>query len=543
MSVVSSILSDTVRPTAARTLRDGFLHSVEQWGERPALEVAGERLTYAELFERSASVAATLVGEGPPEGPRLTASFAYRTPTAFVGVLAPLLAGQGYVPLNPCFPIERNRLIFERSGVRSLIVGGEALPQVEELVAGAAPGLLIVVPDSDEVARSAARLPQHRILGAGHLAEAEGWRPVDVDPGSPAYLLFTSGSTGVPKGVMVSHDNALHYVDVLTERYGITEEDRFSQMAELTFDNSVLDMFVAWERGACVCCPPGKLLSRPGRFIRESGLTVWFSVPSTAIIMRRLGMLKPGSYPTLRWSLFAGEALPAEVAAAWLEAAPNSIVENLYGPTEVTVDCTIYRWDPERSPAECEQGVVPIGRPLPDMQVLIADEQLREVGPGESGELLVAGPQVGLGYWRDPERTAQAFVIPPERREVYYRTGDRVRRPATPDGPITYLGRLDHQIKVRGIRIELGEVEAAIRTATGIDAVVALGWPVTMTGADGIVAFVGDLGVDESRTLSLLRQRLPAQMLPREIHKLAELPLNANGKFDRRELLNCLESP
>src|SRR6185436_4426398 len=136
--------------------------------------------------------------------------------------------------------------------------------------------------------------------------------------------------------------------------------------------------------------------------------------------------------------------LPAEVATAWARSAPASIVENLYGPTELTIACTLYRWDDERSPEECAAGLVPIGAPYPGMTTLVADAELREVEPGAEGELLLTGEQVTLGYWLDPEKTAAAFVVPPGKRETYYRTGDLVRSPLG-DGPITYVGRVDHQ--------------------------------------------------------------------------------------------------
>jgi acyl-coenzyme A synthetase/AMP-(fatty) acid ligase len=299
-------------------------------------------------------------------------------------------------------------------------------------------------------------------------------------------------------------------------------------------------MFMAWESGACVCCPPERALMSPGRFIRDARLTVWFSVPSTAVFMRKLKMLKPDSYPGLRLSLFCGEPLPAEVAKAWAAAAPESVVENLYGPTELTIACTLYRWDPERSPEEAALGVVPIGAPYPGMTAIVVDEELREVAPGEDGELLLTGPQVTLGYWRDPDKTAAAFVVPPGRDAVFYRTGDRVRRPPD-DGPLTYRGRVDHQIKVLGHRVELGEVEAAIRDESGADAVVAVGWPPTPSGAGGVVAFVGELDHDVDAILAGVRRRLAPYMVPRELRLLAELPLNANGKYDRKTLLKSLE--
>jgi amino acid adenylation domain-containing protein len=525
----------------ARPLHSGFGRSAETFPDRPALEVAGERLTYAELHERAASLSATLVRESPHGGPPLTAVFAYRSATAFAGVLAALMRGHGYVPLNHNFPPERSRLMLEHAGCEAIVVDAESAAQLEDLLSGVERPLVLVLPEESDRAALAARFPGHTVVTGPELEPAGSLAPVEVDPDGIAYLLFTSGSTGAPKGVMVSHRNANHYVDALVERYSITEHDRFSQTAEMTFDNSVLDMFVPWQCGACVCCPSQKTLIKPGRYIRDSELTVWFSVPSTAIFMRRLGALKPDSYPTLRWSLFAGEALPAEVAEAWLEAAPNCTVENLYGPTEVTVDCLIYRWDPERSPGECEHGVVPIGYPVPNMSALVVDEELNEVEPGAEGELLVSGPQVSLGYWRDPERTAAAFVVPPGRDAVHYRTGDLVRRPATEGGPVPYLGRLDHQVQIFGERIELGEVEAVIREESGVDAVVAIGWPVTTAGAGGIEAFVGDSAVDSEALRRRLKERLPGQMAPRRVHVLAELPLNDNGKFDRKALTQMLE--
>src|SRR5262249_28296333 len=151
-----------------------------------------------------------------------------------------------------------------------------------------------------------------------------------------------------------------------------------SQMFDTTFDLSVLDMFVAWERGACVCCPSEKALLNPDAFIREKRLTVWTSVPSVAVFMKRFGALKPNRYESLRWSLFCGEPLPVEVANAWAAAAPHSTVENLYGPTELAVACAFYRWDPWSSRDESAHGIVPIGHPFPGMAAVVVDEELRE---------------------------------------------------------------------------------------------------------------------------------------------------------------------
>jgi non-ribosomal peptide synthetase component F len=299
-------------------------------------------------------------------------------------------------------------------------------------------------------------------------------------------------------------------------------------------------MFVAWERGACVCCPSLKQAITPGQFINASRLTVWFSVPSTAVFMRRLGLLKPGKYPDLRLSLFCGEALPAETVKQWAQAAPNSRIENIYGPTELTIACTAYRWDPNRSPLECENGIVPIGQAFQDMDALVVDEHLCEVSPGLEGELLMSGPQLSLGYWQDAEKTARSFVVPPGKDRVYYRTGDRVRR-SHEDQPMIYLGRLDNQVKILGHRVELGEVESLARQISGVDGVVAVAWPVTASGADGIELFLETDTADLKEVHDRMKSQLPAYMVPRAIHLLARFPLNANGKYDRKTMIQQLE--
>jgi amino acid adenylation domain-containing protein len=520
-------------------LYSGFFSRAAESPDRPAVEVGGRTLTYGELAQRARSIATTLSERSAPDAaPPLTAVLGHRSSTAFASVLGALARGHGYVPLNPTFPPARNQAVLERAGCCAVIVDSAAVSEVDELVSGIERELLVLVPDEGDPAQYTGRWAPHRVLGAPDLDDADLLEPAMVLPSDPAYLLFTSGSTGTPKGVAVTHANVRAFLDALSDRYDFTERDRFSQMFNLTFDLSVFDMFAAWESGACVCCPSDKDLLNPADFIRRSELTVWFSVPSIALFMRRLRVLKPASFPTLRWSLFCGEALPAEVARDWAEAAPASTVENLYGPSEATIACTAYRWDSARSPEESELGIVPIGEALGATSTLVAGDDLCEVQPGDAGELLLSGPQVVPHYWNDDEATARAFVTVDGR--PYYRTGDRVRQPAG-DGPLRYLGRLDNQVKVLGHRVELGEVEAAIREETGIDAVVAVGWPRSPAGAAGVVAFVADNAIDVPALKDRLARRLPSYMIPRELRLLAELPLNANGKWDRGALIQLLD--
>lgn len=525
----------------ARTVGSGFLRSRERFPDRPALAIGDRTLTYAALHARAASLAATLQRRAPGDAPPLTAVLGQRSETLYASVLGALLRGHGYVPLNPAFPAARSRAMLERSECSALVVDAGSEAYLEQLLAGVERRLVLVLPDRDDAEPLAKRLSRHEIVTASELEPASAWRETPVDPDAIAYLLFTSGSTGVPKGVMVAHRNVTHFLDVMTERYRITEADRLSQLFDLTFDLSAFDMFMAWESGACLCPPTPKQKLVPSAYVGDAGLTIWFSVPSTAVLLSRLGKLKPNLYPGLRLALFCGEALPVDVIQAFAAAAPNAVVENIYGPTEVTIACTAYRWNPARSPAESELGLVPIGEPYPGMQALVADASLREVAPGESGELLMSGPQVSLGYWKDAEKTAAAFVTPPGRAAVFYRTGDRVRR-AEAGAPLVYLGRIDNQIKIQGYRVELEEVESILRETAGVEVAIAVGWPVNPSGADGIVAFLGTTSADLDALRDRLKLRLPPYMVPREIRLQPEFPLNANGKVDRKALRAQLES-
>lgn len=538
-----AVMTSGTLMSSPRTLLHGFIESAAVHPERPALELGDTVLTYRELMVRAASVARTL-DRHAPDGPRLTAVFGRRSVSAYVSVLAALGRGHAFVPLNPSFPAERTKRMLARSTARAVIVDASAAPQLEVVLEGQAPGMTVLLSEAtaaEQLTQLAAKFPEHRFLTPHDLHHGTELDASAAIPDDIAYLLFTSGSTGEPKGVAVTHRNVTHFLDFMIDRYRVVESDRFSQTFDLTFDLSVFDMFMAWERGACLCVPTHQEKLLPAKYVQNRGITIWFSVPSTAVLMNRLRLLKPGAYPNLRWSLFCGEALPVEVVQAWAHAAPNSTIENLYGPTELTIACTLYRWDAERSAAQCEQGVVPIGEPYPEMRVLVVTPELLEVEPGEAGELLMTGPQLTPGYWNDPARTARAFIQPPGHAETYYRTGDLVRRPLSTADPIVYLGRIDNQIKIQGYRVELGEVESALRRAARVDAAVAVGWPMTASGADSIVGFVAGSKVDEDAIVTALRSQLPSYMQVSRVISVDEFPLNANGKIDRgtlRAMLN-----
>lgn len=535
----SSVMLALDGSASTRPLWAGFMQSAEKFPHRPAVVAEKKTVNYAELRDLGCRIAATIQRHPEFSSTQLTAVFAYRSPTAFAGVLGALLAGNGYVPLNRTFPEGRTQVMFERSECRSLVVDANSVPQLNGLLERAGQRILVILPDAVEVSSFEAKWPMHSFVGANDLPPASQWQEQAIETNSLAYLLFTSGSTGTPKGVAVAQRNVVSFVDYMVERYEVTERDRLSQMFDMTFDLSAFDMFVAWERGACVCCPSQKEIIKPDSFIKNNNLTIWFSVPSTAVFMKQLGLLKADQYPQLRVSLFCGEPLPVSSAQAWSEAAPNSIVENLYGPTELTIACTLYRWDAQCSAAESEMGIVPIGYPYPGMKYLVVDEELREVSPGENGELLMTGPQMSLGYWNDARKTSDAFITVPGHTHTYYRTGDRVRRPRS-DAPLLHLGRIDSQIKVLGHRVELGEIEAVVRKHCGSDAVVAVGWPSTSSGYGGVEVFI-ESQVENHNLREAVRSELPEYMVPRRFHFRDKLPRNPNGKLDRTVISKSLD--
>jgi amino acid adenylation domain-containing protein len=535
---------DRTMSHAGHGLHAGFLRSCVHHPDRPALEVEGVSLTYAQLQGRASCIAGAIASALPQGAPRLVGLLGSRSLTVYAGLLGILMSGCAIVPLNPAFPAQRTCQMLAHADVRALVIDAAGTQLVDELLAGASQPMLLLLAQTDDVADLAARWPQHRFLDADQVAAGSLAALPQVAPDDWAYLFYTSGSTGTPKGVGVQHRNAVRFVEMSLERYtdlGIGEQDRFSQFYDITFDSSMFDLYVSWAFGACLCVPSLSDWINPNKFIESRALTVIDIVPSTGRNMNRADGWRPGRFTGLRLCRFGGEALSADLAAKLAAAAPMAAIDNVYGPTECTVDAAYYRWQAGRSELECEHGVVPIGSAGPRVQLRVADAELNEVAAGQEGELLIAGPQVTPGYWQDDARTAAAFVTVADGTR-FYRTGDLVRRPLG-TGPITFLGRLDHQIKISGVRIELGEIELAVRDASGAEHAVALGWPLTLSGASGIVVFVSRQGMGDIEALRAgLKARLPQVMVPREIHVVDDFPLNVNGKVDRKALLARLQA-
>lgn len=517
-----------------------FKDAVERHGPRPALELNDRQISYTELGGIVGSLAQKLAIVSDSTGP--IALFMRRGLAAYAGILAAWMTERTCVPLNPKFPGKRTRQMLEVSGSEVLLVDEDCKSSLAEVLDGLAQPLTIYCPEGGSWSDLPDRFPDHRFVSSGR--PLEHYAPLqvpDLDPQAPAVIVFTSGSTGVPKGVPTSHRNLDEYIRNIGSLLGLVEKDRVSQAYDLTFDPVIHDLFTCWTAGACLVFIPDNSVMAPAKIIREKNLTVWFSVPSVIGFMRRMGLLKPGAFPSLRRSLFCGEPLPADSVLAWRKAAPSSTVENLYGPTETTVILTRYKWMDGLSANQCVNGITPIGWPLPGQQARVCDAEGRAVPTGQSGELYLAGPQVVGRYWRDEDLSGRKFVrLANTGGELWYRTGDLARQDET--GCLYFLGRIDDQVKVRGYRIELQEVDFVLRRIVQDDQATTVAWPVRDGHAEGLVAFVrSSVQIGEHEILDRIRKALPEYMVPRKIQEVPDLPLNANGKIDRRKLVSMLK--
>lgn len=515
---------------ASSALTARFERGLALGPDRTALRVGARSVGYAELYELALRWAGALRA-APGGPPRTVGVLTGKGVAGYAGILAVLCAGATVVPLHAEFPLPRTRRMLEAAGVQAVIADPQGLAVLGELAqAGLA---LPVLPVPEAGAGSAAERPAAapavpaglpRIADPGSTALDA---PVPVSEDDPAYLLFTSGSTGRPKGVPLTHRMVRHYFTLADRRYDFGPDDVFSQTFDLNFDCAMFDMFCAWGAGAQVHPLPAQAYIDLPAFFAERRMTVWFSAPSAIAFARRMGGLAPDAMPTLRWSLFAGEALRAADLDDWLRAAGASTAENIYGPTELTLTVTGHRWSPEESPAKCVNGLVPIGAVHEGHSWLLLAE---DGTPAEyEGELCITGPQMTPGYL-DPADGEGRFVEHAGR--TWYRTGDRVR--ALPGGELVYLGRRDAQVQVNGWRVELAELEHALAACPEVTQAVAVA--AAVPGGTELAVFYTGEPTPAPVLAKQLAQVLPKGMMPRRYTHLAEFPLNSNRKIDRVRL-------
>lgn len=483
--------------------------AAKNYPEHPAFVDQKVSQSYAEVLDEGEKIAFQLTSRGLFKKPiAVFMDKGARTVTAFMGVA---LSGNYYTVIDTKMPQNRIEKILDTFEPEVIIVDKKNTKKAAELNRD-------IIVYEDVAGQELSDDDRTKVTAAES-------RIIDTDI---LYVLFTSGSTGIPKGVIITHRSVIDYTEWVGETFDLDNSTVIGNQAPFYFDNSVLDIYSTIRNGATLHVIPQMMYSFPIRlleYIRDNAINTIFWVPTVLSRVADLELLDKCEIDCLKKVLFAGEVMPARQLNAWMRRLPDATFANLYGPTEITVDCTCYIVDREIRDDES----VPIGYACMNSDVLVLNAKNELVATNEKGELCVRGSSLSLGYYKNPEKTAEVFVQNPLNdlyHELIYRTGDIVHY--NERGEIIYDGRMDSQIKHTGHRVELGEIETAVSSNPGIKSNCCLHESVK----DQLVLFyVGDVDEDELR--KYLTAIVPEYMLPNICYKLEQMPLNMNGKIDR----------
>ena len=480
--------------------------------QKTAFADEASSVTFESLVRLSRAVGSALCTHAAP---RTTIGFYMdKSVQTVAGFMGAVYAGCAYSQLNLRHPAVRIRSILET--LASPVVVTDRAHE-DALRAMDVPGKILILEDLLETPVDEPALARVRA------------QMLDIDP---LYVNFTSGSTGTPKGVVIGHRSVIDFIPCFAEIFGITERDVLANQAPFDFDVSVKDIYTGLFTGATVQIVPTAYFTQPTKLMdflcdREATVLVW--AVSALCFLTTMNALDYRVPTALRTIMFSGEVMPIKHLNKLRHYLPDAMYVNLYGPTEITCNCTYYIVDRAFEPGES----LPIGVPFPNERILLLDEQDRQVAPGGVGELCVSGTAVALGYFGDIERTRTAFVQNPLNKthmEIIYRTGDLVR--LTETGELVYVSRKDFQIKHMGHRIELGEIETALSAVPGVERALCM----YLHDKGKILAFTtGE--ADKAAITEALRETLPAYMIPNIFMPVEEMPLTKNGKIDRNALM------
>jgi polyketide synthase PksN len=505
------------------SLRQIVVDSVSRHPDKIAIKIKDEVLTYYELFSKATQVANFLNVQGVHQ--EAVGIVGQRHMDSYVGVLGILLSGCYYVPINPKLSKDKIISIINDSKIRFLVGDVGNFSKIEKYIESSKCSQINkkIIPSKLE------QLSGEKIDISSN----------NVEQSELAYVLYTSGSTGKPKGVKVTNNNVVAFLKNMQSIYPMKAGFRASQMFDFSFDPSVSDIFFTWSMGGILCVPLEEEVMPPYDFIKREKISYWNSVPSIIGFMEKMGYLSSGVFPHIEYSMFCGEQFPKHYADAWRIAAPNSTVENLYGPTESTIYTSRYLYSKDQEGESFRNDIVPIGESLPSMTIEIIDENSNRVGVGEIGEIVYKGPQITKGYLGDDEKTTSVFVQLDwdESGDTWYKSGDLGF--LNDKGNFECIGRKDNQIKLGGRRIEIGEIESVLSKFAHLQDIVIVSIKDGNEITTGCAAFtMSEISKEEEMCIRKdSRDGLEQVFFPKRIITLDEFPRLPSGKIDRKELL------
>ena len=496
-----------------KIITDYLNETAVKYPNKVAFATDKEEINYDEFTNKSKSIGTYLAGLATFKQP--IAIYIDKSINLALSMIGTIYSGGFYTVLDTKSPMDRINQIITTLDCKYIITDDKNMSKIVEEF----PNVTII-----NINEAKATNVNQELLDNVHE------RIIDTDT---MYILFTSGSTGVPKGTVLSHRAVISYVNWFIKAFDITSETTFGSQTPFYFSMSVSDVFSTILTGATFYIIPKMYFSFPVKlieFLEEKKVNTIYWVPSALCILANLGALTTDNLKNLKKVLFAGEVMPTKQLNMWMDKV-DAMYANLYGPTETVDICTYYVVNRRLSNDES----VPIGKPCDNCDVLIVKEDNTLAQDGEAGELLVRGSFLASGYYKNKEKTNQVFVqnpVNPDYNELVYRTGDIVKKNEL--GEIIYLSRKDYQIKHMGYRIELGEIESKISAIDGI----ILCCSIYDEKEDKIILYYQTNSLEEDKLISLIRDKLPTYMVPNVYIKLDRMPYNANGKIDRKELKN-----
>lgn len=500
-----------------KSITDYLDITTEKFPQKPAFVDDNGVITFGQLKNDAMAIASFLIGDGIEKKP--VAIFMPKSKECICAFMGSAYSGNFYCPIDTEMPVERINKILQKLQPGIVITVETLYEKTEDWNYKGKVVLYTDIVDSsiDEKA----------------ICEVQN-RTIDMDL---LYVLFTSGSTGIPKGVAITHQSVIDYVQWVTETFQITSEDRFANQSPFYFDKTIFEIYSTIKMGATMYIVPQLYLSFPMKllqFLEENEITTIFWVPSvmcTVVNLKAFTKLVPSKLTKI---FFSGEPMPTKQLNVWRKYLPDATYTNLYGPTEITDVCTYYTLNREFGDDE----PLPIGWPCRNTEILVLNDENLPVKDGESGELCIRGRALAMGYYNDPEKSNAGFVqnpLNPAFRDLIYRSGDIVRY--NQYGEIEYLGRKDFQIKHRGYRIDLGEIETASGLIGDIERCACV---YDEKRSEIVMFYVGKTSGEE--IAKVLESKIPQYMIPKRYVKMPALPLNANGKINRIELKKQLQN-